>query len=164
MVSIPHQGDLNLQHIEILEKTIQITKNNRAVSATVSITPQNTMTKKEFGGRNAFFDLLLHIVFPYWRNSGLELRDGRTLEPGMMQRPWYGTYYWLSSSILFSWRTYGYQLRDGTTQKRLDPLQLITNYNYFTPGSHREHVLNWDFFLSDHSSLCKVDTQNHPEQ
>jgi|AATB01.1.fsa_nt_gi hypothetical protein len=61
------------------------------------------------------FSLPFHIAVHHQRKSGLELKQVRKQE--LMQRPWRDITYWLASSALhslLSYRTQGYQPRDGT--------------------------------------------------
>jgi hypothetical protein len=80
------------------------------------------MSKKQLG-RKGFIRLTLPYCCSSPRKSGLELKQVRNQE--MMQRPWRDVLYWLASPgllSLLSYRTQGYQPRDGPTHKGPFPL------------------------------------------
>jgi hypothetical protein len=74
-------------------------------------------------GGKGLFSLYFHIAVDHQRMSGLELKQVRKQE--LMQRPWRDVPDWFASPgllSLLSYRTQGYQHRDGSTHKGPFPL------------------------------------------
>jgi len=119
----------------------------------------NTMKKCKLG-RKGLFGLHFYIIVYHQRKSGQELNKTGTRKQDMIQRPWSGAVYCLTSHGVFSllsYRTQDHQPRDDTTHMYWSLLHwsLIKKMPYSC--MLWMHFLNWSFLLSDNSSLHQID-------
>ena len=81
------------------------------------------MAQKQIGEERVYSAYTSTLLFITKGRQGLELKQVRKQE--LMQRPWRDVTYWLASPgllSLLSYRTQGYQHRDGSTHKGPFPL------------------------------------------
>jgi hypothetical protein len=121
------------------------------------------MTKhdqKAILGEKGLFGLHFHVAVHYWRTSGQELKQGRSMEAEADAESTEGCcsmvcFLWLSQpAFLQNW---GLPAQDGPSHNGLDPPPLITNSENALPLDLWRNFLNWGSFLPDYSNLCQID-------
>lgn len=112
----------------------------------------------KWGGK-VLFHVIAYKLIP-------EGSQGRNLEVGTEQRPWFRAAYCLAPDELLSlsYRTQHHLCRDGnTTINWTIPRQSLIKEMCHRPVWER-HFLNWGFFISNDSKLCWVDKNHTPGQ
>ena len=91
----------------------------------VSISAQNIMTKKQVGEGGNYSAYTFTLLFITKESQDRNSHNSGIWRQKLMQRPWRGAAYWLASSgllSLISYRTQGYQPRDGSIHKKPSPI------------------------------------------